>query len=101
MTDYTETNNPLENIPLKEYNVIIWFVKTEGKMDFLTTTEMAKKWNISRRRIATLCRDGRIEGAVLKGRTWLIPEDAEKPDDPRHTRKNNQEALIDEQYGEQ
>ena len=70
-------------------------------MEFLTTTEMAKQWNISRRRIATLCRDGRIAGAVLKGRTWLIPEDAEKPDDPRRTRKNNQEAIIDEQYGEQ
>ena len=70
-------------------------------MNFLTTTEMAKQWNISRRRIATLCRDGRIAGAVLKGRTWLIPEDAEKPDDPRRARKNNQEAIIDEQYGEQ
>ena len=70
-------------------------------MEFLTTTEMAKQWNISRRRIATLCRDGRLAGAVLKGRTWLIPEDAEKPDDPRRTRKNNQEAINDEQYGEQ
>lgn len=70
-------------------------------MEFLTTTEIAKQWNISRRRIATLCRDGRIAGAVLKGRTWLIPEDAEKPDDPRRARKNNQEAIIDEQYGEQ
>ena len=70
-------------------------------MEFLTTTEMAKQWNISRRRIATLCRDGRIAGAVLKGRTWLIPEDAENPDDPRRARKNNQEAINDEQYGEQ
>lgn len=76
-------------------------LKRREKMEFLTTTEMAKRWNISRRRIATLCRDGRIAGAVLKGRTWLIPEDAEKPDDPRRTRKNNQEAINDEQYGEQ
>lgn len=45
-------------------------------MEFLTTTEMAEKWNITRRRIATLCKEGRIEGAVLKGKTWLIPEDA-------------------------
>lgn len=56
-------------------------------MEFLTTTEMAKKWNISRRRIAALCKDGRIEGAVLKGKTWLVPSDADKPDDPRHIRK--------------
>lgn len=52
-------------------------------MDFLITTEMAKKRNITRRRIVTLCKKGRIEGAVLKGKTWLIPEDAKKPDDPR------------------
>ena len=45
-------------------------------MEFLTTSEMATKWNISRRRIATLCSEGRIEGAVLKGKTWLVPEDA-------------------------
>ena len=33
---------------------------------------------------------GRIEGAILKGNTWLIPENAEKPDDPRRVRKNVQ-----------
>ena len=49
---------------------------------------MAEKWNISRRRVTTLCAQGRIEGAILKGKTWLIPENAEKPDDPRRVRKN-------------
>lgn len=57
-------------------------------MEFLTTTEMAEKWNITRRRIATLCKEGRIEGAVLKGKTWLIPEDSKKPDDPRRVKKS-------------
>lgn len=58
-------------------------------MNFLTTTEIAEKWNISRRRVATLCNDGRIAGAVLKGHTWLVPENAEKPDDPRRVQKKN------------
>ncbi len=57
-------------------------------MELLTTSEMAKKWDISRRRVTTLCAQGRIEGAILKGNTWLIPENAEKPDDPRRVRKN-------------
>lgn len=57
-------------------------------MELLTTSEMAEKWNISRRRVTTLCVQGRIEGAILKGNTWLIPENAEKPDDPRRVRKN-------------
>ena len=60
-------------------------------MELLTTSEMAKKWDVSRRRVKTLCAQGRIEGAILKGNTWLIPENAEKPDDPRRVRKNGQD----------
>ena len=56
-------------------------------MEFLTTSEMAKKWDVSRRRVTTLCSQGRIDGAILKGNTWLIPEDAEKPEDPRRAQK--------------
>lgn len=62
-------------------------------MELLTTSEMAKKWDISRRRVTTLCAQGRIEGAILKGNTWLIPENAEKPDDPRRVRKIGQEKC--------
>lgn len=53
-------------------------------MDLLTTTEMSKQWNISRRRIATLCKEGRIPGSILKGKTWLIPAGTPKPHDARH-----------------
>ncbi len=52
-------------------------------MNLLTCSEIAENWGVSRRRVSTLCRDGRIDGAILKGKTWLIPEDAEKPLDPR------------------
>ena len=62
-------------------------------MELLTTSEMAKKWDISRRRVTTLCAEGRIEGPILKGNTWLIPENAEKPDDPRRVRKIEQKKC--------
>ena len=62
-------------------------------MELLTTIEMAKKWDISRRRVTTLCAEGRIEGAILKGNTWLIPENTEKPDDPRRVRKIEQKKC--------
>lgn len=52
-------------------------------MEYLTTTEMSKNWNISSRRIGILCNEGRIEGAIKKGKMWLIPEDSEKPADAR------------------
>ncbi|MDY5576508.1 MAG: DNA-binding protein [Lachnospiraceae bacterium] len=52
-------------------------------MEYLTTLEMSEKWGISARRIALLCEQGRIAGVVKKGKTWLIPKEAEKPADKR------------------
>ncbi len=52
-------------------------------MEFLTTSEAAAKWNLSRRRVTVLCTEGRIEGAFQKGRVWLIPDSAKKPKDDR------------------
>ena len=52
-------------------------------MEYLTTIEMSDKWGISPRRIAVLCEQNRIAGAIKKGKTWLIPIQAEKPKDAR------------------
>lgn len=60
-------------------------------MEYLTSSEIAKLWNISQRRVAIYCKEGRIEGAVLKGGNWLIPEESKKPQDPRKVRKMGQE----------
>ena len=57
-------------------------------MEYLTTVEMSERWNITSRRIGVLCAEGRVVGAVKKGKTWLIPADAKKPEDPRKTKKN-------------
>lgn len=48
-------------------------------MGFLSVSEIAKKWNISERSVRNYCSMGRIQGAELKGKTWIIPEDAAKP----------------------
>lgn len=52
-------------------------------MELLSTSKITEKWNVSRRRVTTLCIEGRIEVAVHKGNMWLVPEDAKKPTDPR------------------
>ncbi len=52
-------------------------------MEYYTSVEMSEKWNISSRRISLLCSEGRVKGAVKKGKTWLIPSKAEKPSDAR------------------
>ena len=60
-------------------------------MEFLSTSEIAERWKISRRRVTTLCIQGRIEGAVQKGKMCLIPDDAKEPDDPRRVLKHEQQ----------
>jgi hypothetical protein len=52
-------------------------------MEYLTSPEMSEKWGISSRRISLLCAEGRIDGVIKKGKTWLIPSDAKKPADAR------------------
>ena len=52
-------------------------------MDYMTISEAATKWNLSNRRIQTLCSQGRIPGAERAGYCWLLPKDAEKPVDAR------------------
>ena len=52
-------------------------------MEYLTTIEMSKKWGISSRRIALLCEQHRVDGVIKKGKTWLIPYNALKPEDGR------------------
>lgn len=53
-------------------------------MEYLTTSELSKIWNISSRRIGILCTEGRIEGAIKKGKMWLIPGNVQKPADARY-----------------
>lgn len=52
-------------------------------MDYMTISEASAKWNLSARRISTLCKEGRIPGVERTGYCWLLPKDAVKPDDAR------------------
>lgn len=56
-------------------------------MKYLTSAECAEKWGVSQRRVAVYCKEGRIKGAEMKGRAWLIPDKATKPVDPRKNKK--------------
>lgn len=52
-------------------------------MKYISTTEAGEKWGLSKRRVAILCAEDRIPNIQKTGNTWLIPEDAEKPNDAR------------------
>ena len=63
-------------------------------MNYLSVSEIAKLWNLSERSIRNYCAEGRIPGAMLVGKTWMIPSDAVKPErKPRIS--NNKKTLLD------
>ena len=49
-------------------------------MQYLSVIEIAEKWNVSERSVRNYCAHGRVPGAFLSGKTWNIPENAEKPE---------------------
>ena len=55
-------------------------------MEYLTAKEVAEKWGISQRRVAVLCSEGRVAEATMLGNMWVIPNNAEKPEDGRALR---------------
>ena len=63
-------------------------------MKYTTVAETAKKWNMSERSIRNYCALGKIDGAILKGKTWEIPEDAVKPA-RINAKKDAQSTLLD------
>ena len=48
-------------------------------MNYLTVKEVSKRWNISERSVRDYCLKGRVPGALLDGKTWLIPDTCDKP----------------------
>ena len=52
-------------------------------LSYMSAKEAAEKWNISQRRVAILCSENRIKGAMMVGKMWIIPSNAEKPIDKR------------------
>lgn len=56
--------------------------------------QAAERWGISDRRVRILCQQGKVEGVIQKGRSYLIPSNAVKPIDGRTLRHKD----VSEQY---
>ncbi len=61
-------------------------------MKYLNVSEVSKKWNISERSVRDYCNKGRVPGAILDKKSWLIPDNAEKPE--RQTRHSVKEVTL-------
>ena len=63
-------------------------------MNYISVSEAAKKWEISERSVRNYCAEGRVPGAILVSKIWVIPEGAEKP--ARKIRSDaSPETLLD------
>ena len=49
-------------------------------MEMISVAECAAKWGVAERTVRNYCAHDRIPGAVLRGKTWWIPEDAVRPE---------------------
>jgi len=63
-------------------------------MNYLSVAQMAKKWKMSERTVRNYCAQSKISGAFLTGKTWNIPENAEKPE-RRVKHSNVSKTLLD------
>ncbi len=59
----------------------------------MTVKEASVKWNLSERSVRNYCAMGRVESAVLKGKTWFIPNGAKKP--IRSNGKSDKNYLLE------
>lgn len=50
-----------------------------AKTEYISVEEASKIWELSIRSVRNYCAQGRVPGALLDGKTWKIPSNAEKP----------------------
>lgn len=50
-----------------------------AKIEYISVKEASKLWELSIRSVRNYCAQGRVPGALLEGKTWKIPSNAEKP----------------------
>ena len=50
-----------------------------AKIEYISVEETSKLWELSIRSVRNYCAQGRVPGALLEGKTWKIPSNAEKP----------------------
>lgn len=63
-------------------------------MKYLSVAETAKKWNLSERTVRNYCASGKIPETFLTGKTWNIPENAQRPE-RINKRRDEPKTLLD------
>lgn len=66
-------------------------------MDYISVREAAERWGVSERWVQKFCVEDRIPNVQRFGRSWMIPKDAERPNDLRRKvgQNNGKENLYE------
>lgn len=72
-----------DNALIIKENVFIPFVESVKEENYITVQEYAKLCGRSTARIKVLCSEGRLPGAIKKGKRWFIPHNTPFPEDAR------------------
>ena len=66
-----------------------------SKVKYIGVEQASQNWQISERSVRNYCAQGRVQGALLEGKTWKIPSTAQKPDrKPRHSTPSPETLLA-------
>ena len=82
-----------------EINFRINFDFGGERVRYLTASEIAKKWYVSERSVRNYCAKGRVEGAILNGKTWNVPEDATKPERTNKKKEQGKHHYVAISHG--
>ena len=63
-------------------------------MQYLSVAETAKRWGVAERTVRNYCASGKIPQAILVGKTWSIPESAQRPE-RANKHEDAPEKLLD------
>lgn len=61
--------------------------------EFISVKEASIQWNLSERTVRNYCSLGRVNGAILVGKTWAIPVGTKKP--KRANEKEGKNYLLE------
>lgn len=74
------------------YNIYGEYHTEVACMKYVSVAQIAKKWGVSERTVRNYCAEGKIPEAFLTGKTWNIPEDAQRPD--RINKKSDEPKTL-------
>ncbi len=67
-------------------------------MKYINIQKAASNWGLTVRRVQDMCKSGAICGAERFGKVWMIPEDAQKPQDGRKREVKKLNADINGRF---